>query len=225
MCGRYSASFTPEELQRRFDLPDFAELRLPPRLPRFNVAPTDLMPVVVERSAGRSLAAFRWGFQPSWMSPGRGPAPINARSETVATNGLFKSALSERRCIVPASGFFEWGAPVLGSTRKAPHHIRLRGGVVLGFAGLYTPGGEDRPGTYCIITAAPNELVAPIHNRQPVILDPEWETLWLDPTVTDPFAVLPLLRPFPAEEMEAYRVDQAVGAVGNDGPELLLPLG
>src|SRR2546425_766641 len=104
MCGRYSASFTPEELQRRFDLPDFAELRLPPRLPRYNVAPTDLMPVVVEDAEGRSLAVFKWGFQPYWMKPGGAPAPTNARRETVATSGLFRRALGERRCIVPATG-------------------------------------------------------------------------------------------------------------------------
>jgi putative SOS response-associated peptidase YedK len=224
MCGRYSASFTPEELQRRFDLPDFAELRLPPRLPRFNVAPTDLMPVVVERSAGRSLAAFRWGFQPSWMAPGRAPPPINARAETVATNGLFGRALAERRCVVPTSGFFEWRV-VPEQKRKQPHHIRVRGAGVFGFAGIYTPADGERPGTYAIVTTAPNELLAPIHNRMPAILDPGWETLWLDPTVTDPFAVLPLLQPFPAERMEAYQVGQAVGAVANDGPELLLPLG
>jgi putative SOS response-associated peptidase YedK len=223
MCGRYSASFTPEELQRRFDLPDFADLRLPPRLPRFNVAPTDLMPVVVERPAGRALAAFRWGFQPFWMAPGRNPPPINARAETVATSGLFRRALAEQRCIVPTSGFFEWQA-VPALKRKQPHHIRVRGGGVFGFAGIYTPADGERPGTYAIITTAPNELLAPIHNRMPVILDPEWEALWLDPSVTDPFAVLPLLQPFPAERMEAYPVGHAVGAVANDGPELLLPL-
>src|SRR2546425_100764 len=118
MCGRYSASFTPEELQRRFDLPDFAELRLPPRLPRYNVAPTDLMPVVVEDAEGRSLAVFKWGFQPYWMKPGGAPAPTNARRETVATSGLFRRALGERRCIVPATGVLLRGRSGLASGRR-----------------------------------------------------------------------------------------------------------
>jgi putative SOS response-associated peptidase YedK len=206
MCGRYSASFTPEELRRRFQLPDFTEHRLQPR---FNVAPTDLMPVMVERPAGRALAAFRWGFQPDWLKPGRACSPFATRSPGLGYH--------ENVHITP------WQARP-EERRKAPHHIRLRGGEVLGFAGLYTPPSADRPGTYCIVTVRPNELLAPIHDRMPAILEREWEALWLDPTVTDPFAVLPLLQPFPAERMEAYRVGYAVGAVANDDTELLLPL-
>src|SRR5437867_2436994 len=108
MCGRYALNLTPEEIWERFGITEFVQLRLPPVMPRFNVAPTSVMPVVVERSTGRALDALRWGFRPAWMAPGRAPPPINARAETVATNGLFKTALSRQRCVVPATGFFEF---------------------------------------------------------------------------------------------------------------------
>ena len=131
------------------------------RTPRFNVAPTSVMPIVVEGRDGRSLTALTWGFRPAWMAPGRAPPPINARTETIATNGLFKRALSERRCLVPSTGLFEW-AVVPGEKRKAPYHIRLRGGEPFGFAGIYTPPSEEQPGTYAIVTTPPNELLSPI---------------------------------------------------------------
>jgi putative SOS response-associated peptidase YedK len=224
MCGRYVLNLSPEEIWERFGIVEFVQLRLPPVMPRFNVAPTSVMPVVVESRDGRTLAALRWGFQPPWMAPGRAPPPINARAETVATNGLFKRALSRQRAIVPATGFFEW-ATVADQKRKVPYHIRLRGGEPFGFAAIYTPPTEEQPGTYAIVTTTPNELTAPIHDRMPVILTPEFETLWLDPGTTDPARVLPLLRPFPAERMEAYRVGYDVGTPANDRPDLVAPLG
>jgi putative SOS response-associated peptidase YedK len=223
MCGRYVLNLTPEEIRERFGITEFVQLRLPPVMPRFNVAPTSVMPVVVEQRGGRALTALKWGFQPAWMTPGRAPPPINARAETVATSGLFKRALSRQRCIVPATGFYEW-AVVPGQKRKAPHHIRLRDQPAFGFAGIYTPPTDDLPGTYAIVTTTPNELLAPIHDRMPVILAPAWEALWLDPSVTDPERVLPLLQPFPADRMEAYRVGDDVGTPANDRPDLVAPL-
>jgi putative SOS response-associated peptidase YedK len=104
------------------------------------------------------------------------------------------------------------------SKRKAPHHIRLRDGAAFGFAGIYTPPSEELPGTYAIMTTTPSELLPPIHDRMPVILEPEFEALWLDPGVTDPDAVLPLPRPFAAERMEAYRVGVDIGTPANDRP-------
>jgi putative SOS response-associated peptidase YedK len=224
VCGRYSASFTPEELGRRFDLAELAELRLPAALPRFNVPPAAVMPVVVERSAGRGLYAMRWGFEPPWVEPGRAPPPINARAETVAGRRLFRQALAFGRCLVPATGFYEW-ASVPGQRRKAPYHARLREGALFAFAGIFSPPSDEGPGTYAIVTTEPNGLLASIHDRMPVILAREAEALWLDPSVTDPASVLPLLRPFPAELMEAYAVGEAVGSTANDGPELVAPLG
>jgi putative SOS response-associated peptidase YedK len=224
MCGRYTAAITPEQLRLRWEITEFRETRIQPPLPRWNVAPTQILPVVVERPGRRIAAAMTWGFAPAWMGPGRAPPPINARAETVATNGLFKKSLSRYRCIVPATGFYEWQA-ITGEKRKAPHHIRLADAEVFGFAGIYTPpqSSEDF-GTYAIITTTANERLAPIHDRMPVILPPGFETLWLDPSVTDPERVLPLLQPFPPERMAAYRVGYAVGTPANDGPELVAPL-
>src|SRR2546422_10804203 len=119
MCGRYALNLTPEEIWERFGIVEFVQLRLPPVVPRFNVAPTSVMPAVVEGPEGRTLAALRWGFQPTWMTPGRAPAPINARAETVATNGLFRRALSHRRAVGPATGDLE-GAAAAGRGRGAP---------------------------------------------------------------------------------------------------------
>jgi putative SOS response-associated peptidase YedK len=118
MCGRYVLNLTPEEIERRFGITEFVQLRLPPVMPRFNVAPTSVMPVVVEHREGRTLAPLKWGFWPDRMAPGRTPPPINARAETVATNGLFKRALARQRCIVPATGFFEWAVAAGRSARR-----------------------------------------------------------------------------------------------------------
>jgi putative SOS response-associated peptidase YedK len=224
VCGRYSASFTAEQLKRRFDLADFADLRLPAAMPRFNVPPTAIMPVVVERGEGRALYAMRWGFEPPWLEPGRAPPPINARAETVAGRRLFRQALAYGRCLVPATGFYEWAA-VPGQRRRAPYHARRRDGDLFAFAGIFSPPSDEGPGSFAIVTTVSNPLLAPIHDRMPVILSPESEALWLDPSVTDPARVLPLLRPFPAELMEAYPVDDAVGSTANDGPALVAPLG
>src|SRR5215210_6240752 len=103
MCGRYALNLTPEEIERRFGITEFVQLRLPPVMPRFNVAPTSVMPVVVERES-RRLYAMKWGFCPPWMAPGRTPPPINARAESVAERGLFKLSLAYGRCVVPATG-------------------------------------------------------------------------------------------------------------------------
>ena len=148
---------------------------------------------------------------------------INARAETVATNGLFKRALSRQRCLVPAQGFFEWAA-VPGQKRKQPYHVRLKGGEPFGFAGIYTPPTDEAPGTYAIVTTRANEVTAPVHDRMPVIVGREWESLWLDPETTDPERVLPLLEPYAAGAMEAYRIGYDVGTPANDRPDLLAPL-
>ena len=126
-----------------------------------------------------------------------------------------------RRCLIPADGFYEWTSAT-GSRPSQPLHIRLKGGGLFAFAGIYA-GRRDGLDTYAIVTTEPNELVAPIHNRMPVMLDPDDEALWLDGAVTDPAAVLGYLRPYLAQEMEAYPVGPLVSSAWNEGPELLQP--
>jgi putative SOS response-associated peptidase YedK len=148
-------------------------------------------------------------------------APINARAETVAMSRLFGWALRDGRCLIPAPGFYEWKA-VPGQKRKQPYHVRLKGGGPFGFAGLWTPGATpDAPPTCAIITTAANELLALIHGRMPVILDPEDEKLWLDPEPVPPVKLLPCLRPFPADRMETFPMSSRVSSPGNEGRKLL----
>jgi putative SOS response-associated peptidase YedK len=224
MCGRYTLT-SPAELQQRFGFVDFHETRPPPAVPRFNVAPSQTVPVVVETPRGRILRPMRWGFRPAWMreAPKR-PPPINARAETLLERPMFRGALTRGRCLIPADGFYEWAA-VPGARTKRPIYFRLQDGGLFAFAGLYAirDDGPDAEATCVIITTAANELLAPFHDRMPVILEPEREAEWLDPSQTDPLSALSFLVAYPADQMVAYPVSSLVSAVGNDGPELIVP--
>ncbi len=224
MCGRFTITEV-ERIVARFGvvLPDGMQIE-----PRFNIAPSQQIPVIVEGEHGRELRWMEWGFQPDWFKPqpNRRP-PINARAETLMERPMFRGAVAGQRCIIPADGFFEWQA-VSGTRRKQPVYIRLKSGDAFGFAGLYTerPGAtpEERIASCVIITTSANELMAPIHDRMPVILDPADEARWLDPGVRDPVALLDCLRRYPADRMEAYPVSQLVSSARNDEPALIRPL-
>jgi putative SOS response-associated peptidase YedK len=220
VCGRYTLT-DPTELKRRFGLVESSDTRI---TPRFNIAPSQGVPIVIQTPLGLELRAAGWGFRPVWVrEDARRPPPINARAEGVATSGLFRDALATRRCVVPADGFYEWRT-IAGAKKKQPFRFRLRDGGLFGFAGLFTGprGVQVEDATCTILTTGPNELVAPVL-RMPVILRPEDEALWLDPAVKDPVAALSCLRPYPAELMACDRVSALVGSHLNDGPELLRP--
>jgi putative SOS response-associated peptidase YedK len=224
MCGRFTLAGTAD-LDECFQLLLVSdEPWLQPR-PRYNIAPMQQIATVVETPDGRRLQRMQWGFRPGWLTPKAGqPPPINARAETLVERPLFRGAVRSARCLIPADGFCEWQV-VPGQKAKQPQYIRLRGGDVFGFAGLYAvrEDGDDSGSRWscAIVTCSPNELMAPIHNRMPVILHPDAERLWLDPDVTDTAAVLPLLQPYAANAMEAYPVGPRVSWVRNDGPELI----
>jgi len=215
MCGRYS--FVPtESIAARFDIQQ-AQLTL---LPRYNVAPGQSMPVVVRNSPNR-LVEMQWGLIPSWSKEPRAQfSTINARAETITKSPVFRGPFKSQRCLVPASGFYEWRQTGQG---KQPYCIRLKTGELFAFAGLYDVW-RDREGnelySYTIITTPPNDLVAPIHNRMPVILEQEDEQVWLD-NEADSARLLALLVAYPADEMEAYPVSRAVNSPANEGAELL----
>lgn len=220
MCGRYSLT-APGQLALRFDLDTASE---PALEARYNIAPSQQVPVIVAHPDGRpELEWMRWGFQPAWATDARRPAPINARAETLLERAYFRSALRQGRCLIPADGFFEWQVRP-GRAGKQPMYMRLNDGSIFALAGLYTPGPEGAGGTCAIITTTPNRLMEPIHDRMPAILDPLDEARWLDPDITAPEAVLDCLRPYAAEAMSAYPVSARVNAPGNDGPELIAPL-
>ena len=221
MCGRYTQHHTGAEISERFEL---RELPLDME-PRFNVAPTQTVPVIREEAreeGARVLQGMKWGLVPPWAKdPSIGSRLINARGETLVEKPAFRQALKQRRCLIPADGFFEW---VKMGAAKQPMHIRRRDGELFAFAGLWeewrAPDGSPLR-TCTIVTVAANELVAPIHDRMPAMLLPEYEALWLDPGVTDAERVLPVLRPYPAGEMEAYPVSTRVNKAGVNDPDLV----
>lgn len=221
MCGRFTLTLDSDEVREALRLGDMpADWQ-----PRYNVAPSQMIAVVTDPAA-RAVLRMRWGLVPSWAKdPAIGMQMINARAETVMEKPSFRAAFARRRCLILADGFYEWQKPPAGqSGRSQPYHFRLADGAPFAFAGLWEqwqpPEGE--PLTTCtIITCAANELVAPVHARMPVILTGDSAWNWLE--LTDQAALHSLLRPYPAESMQAAAVGRRVSSAGYDGPECLLP--
>lgn len=227
MCGRYALNVQAKILEEQFRALCNVVLK-----PRFNIAPSQPVAIVREMPTEREINLVRWGLVPSWAKDIKvGYRMINARSETAATNGAFKHAFRRRRCLVPVSGFYEWKKlePEKARGKKLPHYIRVvdSPGDVFALAGLWEhwqdPAGNELE-SCTILTCAPNELMADLHDRMPVILDPADYGRWLDPGAQDPANIADLMRPFPADRMEAWPVGQAVGSVKNDGPGLTEPV-
>ena len=219
MCGRYTLT-SPEDIAARFGLGALSETGTDIQ-PRFNVSPSQDVPVIRSRDGQTGLELMRWGFQPAWMKgKGNRPPPINARGESLLERPMFKSAVGKGRCLIPADGFYEWKV-VPGQKAKQPMHFRLKDGALFAFAGIWTWNGEEP--TCAIITTTPNELAATIHDRMPVILTEHGERLWMDQDAP-PEEALSVLTPYPADLMEAFAVSTAVNSPGRDAPELLEPL-
>ena len=222
MCGRFALSDT-QQLSLRFDVVPGDEHAL---IPRYNIAPAQMIPVVLEAEGARSVTMMRWGFRPPWKQAGK-PDPINARAETVLERPMFRSAIARKRCLIPADGFYEWKVQA-GTSGKQPYFIRLKDRGLFAFAGLYAEASDaaGRPLRTCaIITASPNELMADIHSRMPVILGRQFEAGWLDRDLTEPEVVVSFLKPYDAGEMEAYPVSSRVSFPRNDDAGLIAPLG
>ncbi|MBI5766540.1 MAG: SOS response-associated peptidase [Verrucomicrobia bacterium] len=189
---------------------------------RYNIAPNTRVPAIRTRTK-RETASLRWGLVPAWAKEDVGFKLVNARLETVAEKPAFRDALRLRRCVVPATGFYEW--QTVGRAKK-PFLIRRRDEAPFAFAGLWETwhGGDGGPlETFSIITTEPNELMRPIHTRMPIMLTPEQCEPWLDDRLTDPARVLALLQPQAAETMQAAAVSRFVSNVRNEGPECLAP--
>ena len=163
---------------------------------------------------------FRWGFVPHWASDLNGPKPVNAKAETIAVKPAFRDSFRERRCLIPADGFYEWRTTPEG---KKPLFYRLKSGEMMALAGVWDVwrGPAEKLFTCAIITTPSNSLIEPVHDRMPTILSPsDWDR-WLDPTANDPASLLPLLRPFPSDEMEAIAVSTAVNNSRHEGADCL----
>jgi putative SOS response-associated peptidase YedK len=221
MCGRFTLTIEPADLEEAF--PDVI---FPSQgAPRYNVTPGQ--PILAIPNDGSMKASFFiWGLIPSWAKDASiGSRMINARAETLAEKPSFRAAFKYHRCLIPADGFYEWQARV-GSKSKLPHYIQMKSHQPFAFAGLYETwhspdGSEIKSAT--IITTQPNELMAVIHNRMPVILAPKDYSRWIDPSSQLPNQLEHLLVPYAAEDMKAYPVGMLVNNPANDNPECLLP--
>jgi len=257
MCGRYAASFSPDDITRDFEIDeDDSDERSrsllvkpqdpPPGAPDWNVAPSKQAPVVLTRRPRgaedadpvRQLRLLTWGLVPSWAKDTRiGLKMINARAETLLDKGAYAKAAVSRRCLVPADGWYEWQASptekdAKGKPRKQPFFIHRADAEPMAFAGVYEfwrdrTAAEDDPSawvvSYAIVTTGAEPGLDRIHDRQPVVLDRDRWTEWLDPAMQAADEVRALLESPGAGRFEAWPVGKAVGSTRNNGPALLEP--
>ena len=218
MCGRYTIR-RPELIraglrhQPTFGFEEFSETRI---VPRFNIAPSQLAPIVCKIDKGYQILLAKWGLIPAWSTEKPKYQPINARCETVASSAMFKQAFQKRRCLVLADGFYEWQG---AKPPKQPFFIHMKSDALFSFAGLHErwkPAEGEPIETFTIVTTTPNPLMARIHNRMPVILREIDYDRWLDGENPNE-----LLQPFNEADMDAYAVSSAVNSPKNDRPDLI----
>ncbi|HKB05516.1 MAG TPA: SOS response-associated peptidase [Gemmataceae bacterium] len=221
MCARYIA-FT-EHLNPVLVADVFGLVEVPDVTPRYNVAPSQLVPVVGAKPDGRrGLSSFKWGFVPHWANdPKDGYRPVNAKSETVATTPMFRDAFARKRCLMIACGFYEWMGP---KGKRKPIHYRMKDGEPFAFAAVWDcwQGGAEPLFTCALLTTTPNDLVKPVHDRMPVILPRDAYAAWLDPKA-DPDRLLGWLKPYPAGAMIGSPANPAMNKPTFQGRECLTP--
>ncbi len=218
MCGRYTIIAKAEEIEKRFNV------EVPKSyVPRYNAAPTQILPVLTNKNP-EGLSFFNWGLIPKWAKDKTISSKlINARSETISEKVSFKNALKQRRCLVIADGFYEWKRSSKKS--KVPYRIILNTQDLFAFAGLweeYEDEDQNPVHTFTIVTTTANSAMSKIHERMPVILEPNSERIWLSPS-TSVEEYLSLLKPYDESKMENYSISPMVNSVGNDNPQLIIP--
>ena len=218
MCGRYTLAASAEELVEAFDVPSLMfELE-----PRYNIAPSQMAPVVAVDRQGRRAGLLTWGLVPGWVAePGAGI--VNARSESVADKPSFREAFERRRCLVPADGFYEWRKE--GGAR-IPHWIHPRDGGLIAFAGIWerwSRAGAESRHTFAILTTDASADVAALHDRMPVVVAPDDRALWLDRSAA-PVQLRHLLRPAPEGSLVSHPVSTRVNRPAEDDPGLIEPV-
>ena len=223
MCGRYRLSRRKQLVQEYFDTDPGEE----DWVPRYNIAPTQPVTIIRQnpREPVRELSLVRWGLIPSWAKDASAAARmINARSETAVTKPAFRDSLKSRRCLIPADGFYEWQRT---GKAKQPYCFEVNEGELFAFAGIWDRW-KDRSGdnieSCSILTTTPNAVTAAVHDRMPVILDPDGYDLWLDPGMKDVAVVSELLKPYDARRMRCYPVSTRINHVANDDKECSAPV-
>jgi putative SOS response-associated peptidase YedK len=222
MCGRYRIKDTDQltdELRRTFKIPDWVIG------PRYNIAPSQELPVIVKDNEGKArVATMRWGLVPFWDKSEKPKiAPINARTEGAFTKPMFRQSIQTRRCLIPADGFYEWRR--LPNDQKQPFDIHLKDGRPFFFVGIYEDATEIRPATYLMFTTRPNSLMAEIHNRMPAILIGDRAQQWIAPGPVSTERLAEFTEPYPAEQMVARPVSTLVNNPRNDSPDCFAPIG
>lgn len=223
MCGRYTLVTGLEGLIERYGVEN-VEMEIKPR---YNIAPSQIVPVLVQGNRERKIFPFRWGLIPSFSQNTKsGYKMINARAETLLEKPSFKNLLLRRRCLIPSDSLFEWKR---NKNEKQPYRIMLNSGEIFSFAGLYdiwkNPISGEKVYSCTIITTKANDLIAGIHDRMPVILDRSTEELWLNREEQNPSVIQDLLISFDSVHMKVYPVHTMVGNVKNDVPECIIPIG
>ena len=221
MCGRFTRDFTWQEVR---EVSRMLDLELPAEDPgpAYNIAPTDPHPVIIASEGGGRVREMRWGLLPSWSKDTRlAFSTINARLESVAEKPAFRDAWKQRRAVIPATGYYEW--PVFDG-RKRPHYIHLDDSPVMLFGGVWESRSDGAGGhllTYSIVTRAADPVIAPVHDRMPLILPPDVLHDWLH---GDADAAMAIAHAAPEPALAYHEVDPAVGNVRNQGPQLIVPL-
>ncbi len=224
MCGRYTLHQTAENLARRFNLAS-----VPGHIPEnYNVAPGQIMPVIVEDEGSRKLELMKWGLIPVWSKDPRiGYKLINARDDGIFDKPIWRGVILHKRALIPADGFYEWKRSLDPKGRKRPFYIHPKREELFAFAGVWetwksSEGVEQK--TFSIITTEPNKEMAEVHNRMPVILHREDEASWLESSKVTRDSIEPLLRPYEDNGLEMYEVSSDVNVVRNNEAKLIYPL-
>ena len=226
MCGRIDLHSPAQEIALRFEA--LFGMDATAVTPGWNIAPARKILAVIDSSGQRQLVGFSWGFVPRWAKDLEGPKPINARSDTVFDKPMFRDAIRRRRCLIPADGFYEWRR--VGS-RKQPYYFRMADGKPFALGGIWETWTERRGEeegytvhTCAILTTAANGMMAPIHDRMPVIIAPEDYSAWLSSDAHGSRELSRLMAPFDPERMAAHSVGMRVNRAANDGPDLIVPV-
>jgi len=222
MCGRFVMHLAITEVTEEFDVYDVEWIWEP----SYNIAPGQNIAGILKKDGNKSLTTLRWGLIPSWAKEEAiGYRMINARAETLTQKPTFSRPFKTQRCIIPANGFYEWRQEET-KKRKTPFYVQLGSGKPMGFAGLYDTwkSQDGKIITSCtIITTTPNEIIAPLHNRMPVIIESNKREMWLDKTIQDPHELMPLLKPYDAHDMEAFEVSDRVNSPKFNSPDCIKP--